>query len=812
MTGEGACRYGETVNFHTHTHTHNPRSCIIRHKLSGSSTVTERATVNVWQELRRRRVFRVAGMYIVGTWLVIQVADMLFSASGLPETALRYLFIAAATGFPIALIFGWLYDVTPQGIVRTEPAAHDLAIDLSLKRTDYVILAALAAIGIAILLGSLGGIRDELNTETVVAKIEPRSNSIAVLPFTNLDTDPGTAYFSDGVTEEILHRLSTLGSLHVLATTSSFPFRDSDLSPADISGRLGVRYLLQGSVRRDADHIRVTARLSDEGGFQLWSDSFDRKLEGIFTIQTEIAHAVANHIVREIIPLQEQPDGRTTGNMKAYNAYLSGKAWLDQRTAGWQAQAEAAFRRAIELDPGYAPPYAGLAVTLIIGKGAGPHVQEARSLAETATKMDPEFAFGHAALGLIQISVAEYDNGLDSLRLATKLDPSLSLGWAWLAHGFRRLERFDEADEVEQRGLDVDPLNPILVLNASESAYYKGDFERAEALLRRLTTLPRPPVYVFENLASLHEFRGDFPQAIENAKQQIRIDADAVNLLRLAVRYARLGMFDQADYWYERGRRRLPAGVLRVDLSWEFGRYRGENSALIADLQQLEARATADNDDSPSPDFNQLLAGGRAFVLVGDYEQGIDFLERGIDGGIETWSKFKPPKDPMADIDPIAFLWDRWWYPGVTDLFTHLAFAYRQVGREDDARRILDTLAEQNWSSDNPESVPPPLWSDAYLATNLGQRALLQALRGDLDSALDDLRRAVELGWYAELGGYYDVLNDPAWAATIEQPTFQRVLARARSELDSQRSIVEATEAAHDFRAEFESSQINNIN
>lgn len=768
--------------------------------------------MNVWQELRRRRVFRVAGMYIVGTWLVIQVADILFSAAGLPETALRYLFIAAAASFPIALLFGWLYDVTPQGIVRTEPVAHDSAIDLSLKRADYVILTALAAIGIAILLGSLGGIREQLSAETAAVGVERHSNSIAVLPFANLDANADTTYFSDGVTEELLHRLSTLGVLRVLAAPTTFQFRDSNLSPTEISDRLGVRYLLQGSVRRDTDQVRVTARLLDENGFQLWSDSFDRKLDGIFTIQAEIAQVVSNHIVREIVPMQELPAGRMTNNMEAYNVYLSGKAWLDQRTPGWQAQAEARFRRALELDPGYAPPYAGLAVTLIIGKGPGPHVQEARSLAETATEMDPEFAFGHAALGLIQISLAEFDNGLDSLRLATKLDPSLSLAWAWLAHGFRGLERFDEADEVEQRGLDVDPLNPILVLNASESAYYKGDFERAEALLRRLTTLPRPPVYVFENLASLHEFRGEFPQAIENAKQQIRIDPDAVNLIKLAIRYARLGMFDQADYWYELGRRRLPDGILRVDLSWEFGRYRGKSSALLADLRQLEARATAGNDDIPSPDYNQLLAGGQAFVLVGDYEKAIDFFERGIDAGIKTWSRFRPPKDPSADVDAIDFLWTRWWYPGVTELFTHLAFAYRQAGREDDARRILDSLAEQNWSSDNPESVPRPLWPDAYLATNLGQRALLQSLRGDLDGALDDLRRAVELGWYAELGGYYDVLNDPAWAATIEQPTFQRVLAKARSKLDSQRSIVEATEAAHDFRAEFESSQITNIN
>lgn len=259
--------------------------------------------MNVWQELRRRRVFRLAGLYIVGAWLVIQVADISFPAWGLPETALRYLFIAAIACFPIALIFSWFYDVTPQGIVRTDPAGEAETVDLSLKRGDYIVLAALIAIGSAVVLGSLGKIQEEIETGPGMAeRVGKPANSIAVLPFTNLDTNPDTGYFSDGITEEILHRLSTLGALHVLASTSSFAFRDSDETPASISDKLGVRYLLQGSVRRDGEHVRITARLIDEDGFQVWSDTFDRKLERIFVIQTDIASKVSSHIVNEIVP------------------------------------------------------------------------------------------------------------------------------------------------------------------------------------------------------------------------------------------------------------------------------------------------------------------------------------------------------------------------------------------------------------------------------------------------------------------------------------------------------------------------------
>ena len=162
-----------------------------------------------WQELRRRRVFRLAGLYIFGAWALIQVADISFPAWGLPETALRYLFIAAIAGFPIALIFSWFYDITPQGIVRTDPAGEAEAVDLSLKRVDYVVLAALLAIGVTIVLGSLGKIQEEIETgAALTSRLEKMANSLAVLPFTNLDTNPDTAYFSDGITEEILHRLS----------------------------------------------------------------------------------------------------------------------------------------------------------------------------------------------------------------------------------------------------------------------------------------------------------------------------------------------------------------------------------------------------------------------------------------------------------------------------------------------------------------------------------------------------------------------------------------------------------------------------
>jgi hypothetical protein len=192
-----------------------------------------------WQDLRRRHVFRLIGFYIVGAWLVIQVASTFFPAWGIPDTALRYLIIAAVLCFPIAVVFSWFYDITADGIVRTVQSVDEGDLDYRLKRTDYMILSALAAVAITVIYGSVTKVQ-ETTTEQPVA-VETAPNSIAVLPFSNYDDDPNTKYFSDGVTEEILHRLSEFAALKVMARTSSFAFADSDMTIPRISGLLGVR-------------------------------------------------------------------------------------------------------------------------------------------------------------------------------------------------------------------------------------------------------------------------------------------------------------------------------------------------------------------------------------------------------------------------------------------------------------------------------------------------------------------------------------------------------------------------------------------
>ena len=735
-----------------------------------------------WRELRRRRVYRMAGFYIVGAWLIIQVADVFFPAWGLPETALRYLIIAAILCFPIALVFSWTFDISTSGIVKTEPADPGETFDNSLKRTDYIVLVALLAIGAAIVLGSLQRIVEEV--DDTVAAAEKIDNSLAVLPFVNLDTNPDTGYFSEGVTEEILHRLSSLKALHILSRTSSFAFRDSNEGPARISEILGVRYLLHGSVRRDDNFVRVTARLIDDTGYQVWSETFDRKLEGIFAIQSEIASTVASRIERQVVPPAELPAGRTTTNMAAYDAYLIGRAFVNSRTPGWQDKAIVAFQEAIRLDEDYAPPYAGLAVALSINSDNWEAVHEsAVQAAETAIELDPELAEGHAALGLMlldeAVELGDTQNRLErserSLMRALDLDPSLSIAYNWLAAVLRQQDRYDEANAVQERGLLVDPLNPILSANMATRLTGLGERERAERLLLRLTYLPDPPGGVYTWLWIHYFSTGQFDKLPHWNKENIRVyvearGSDLSHAGYLAWDYERLGLIEDSDYWMAHAMAHTPQPEQRFFFKeWQL-RMRGDLAGLRAEINKLRTALGTDIDGLQGPGATKYAA---ANIYIKNFDVGIDAFE----------TEF--------DLDSISELNELFPAGGLGSLHL-LAYAYQQVGRDDEANALLIRLhdrlnvfvVERNMDNGQLHHLR---------AENFG-------LSGDFDAAADALEAAIEAGWLQ----YILVMNNPSWAKMIADPRIARMLEDVKVELERQRAVVEQADAEHDFRAEFE--------
>ena len=204
------------------------------------------------QEMRHRQVFQLTGIYVAGAWGLLEVVDIVFAALGIPELALRYVLIAEIVLFPLVFVTGWRFDIRRDGLFRTAKDAAGNIAAVPLVQRDYALLAALAAVAIAVTLFTAAQVWNSVGVppDAVDIEVERAANSVAILPFANLDTNPDTGYFSDGVTEEILHRLSTIRAIHVLGRSSSFAFRDSGLALSEISRLLAVEYLLEGSVRR----------------------------------------------------------------------------------------------------------------------------------------------------------------------------------------------------------------------------------------------------------------------------------------------------------------------------------------------------------------------------------------------------------------------------------------------------------------------------------------------------------------------------------------------------------------------------------
>ena len=699
-------------------------------------------------DLRRRRVFRLAGLYIVGAWVVIEVSSVFFPAWGIPDTALRYLFIAAALIFPIALVFSWIFDITPRGIVRTRPAVPGEYVDLSLRRIDYMLLATLAAVAASILYGSLQKVADEAVLEPASAVVERIENSIAVLPFTNLDPNAETGYFSDGVSEEILHRLSATRALHVLGWASAKILGQSEVAPAEISERLGVEYLLHGSIRRDGDFVRVTARLMDSSGLQVWSQNFDRRLEAIFVIQSEIASAVASQIVAEIVSSGARSTLRATDNMDAYNEYLVGRALTHARGQDWSAKSEAAFRRAIELDPEFAPAYAGLAYSLIImSDPSQERVDGALAAAGKSLELDPEQALAHGVLGVMQgsLGLVSLEEAEERLRRALELDPALSEAYNWLSINLQIQGRYGEADIVMEQAYQIDPLHPSIAGNYANQRANHGDYERAMRVLEPFSRLPQVGGGVVAALVTVNIDYGRYAEAIF-------IDMAGP---RRAPAFAALGLHDEAD--------RLTAAIenphFQAPLIHDNLQIRGEHVESLAFIESYLEQYGLDFGDIGPDNQAWFLA---TQVLAGDFDGAIKRFEALGDGRPLEW---------VEEVDGLI----------VADLLNAIGFAYLQTGNTDTAASVL-AIETPRLAHFRPFSSP------AFLAP----MALNAALLGDDDLAYERLSQAVDKGW----ADYFRALNDPRWGEVLSQPRFVELLEPVLEDIAAQRSAVEAQLAA----------------
>jgi adenylate cyclase len=457
----------------------------------------------LFAELHRRNVIRMAGLYVVGAWLIVQVAETVLPAFDVPGWVLRALILLLAIGFVPALVLSWLFELTPEGLKRDADVtpAQSIAAQTG-RRMDRLIFAGLVAL-IAVIAADrywprerhvVAGIAQAASEGSTGSAVAPRAadpelpvaidpSSIAVLPFVNMSADKDNEYFSDGISEELLNVLVAVDGLSVASRTSSFAYKGRDLGAAAIAGELKVAHILEGSVRKSGNRVRITAQLINVGSDRhLWSQTYDRELTDIFVIQDEIANAIVSAL-REALgdkaPVAPVVVRADTGNLQAYDVYLKARELFIARNQ--LQESVRLFERAVELDPEFARGWEGLAAVASVIESWGFKDRDYKSMirpaAERALQLDPTLSTPWAALSVIaqDAQPPEWERALALVDKAIVADPRNSTAYLWRSIAWLNLGFFDRALADLDACLRIDPAYGNCARWKAQALLYAGD-------------------------------------------------------------------------------------------------------------------------------------------------------------------------------------------------------------------------------------------------------------------------------------------------------------------------------------------------
>ena len=538
-------------------------------------------------EVRRRGVFGTTAIYVVAAWVLIQVASEAFPAFNIPGYAIRYVWIGVAMGFPLALIVGWMYDISPRGINRTPQAGSDEGADTPLQRFDFLVFSVIAVVAAGlgfILLGKIMNLQEPVPVQTAAREVDP--NSVAVLPLDNFTGDPGQEYFVAALHEALTAGLTNISALKVISRTSASAFVNSAKTLPEIGRALGVANIIEGSVFRSGNRVRITVQLinalTDE---HLWAENYEREMTDLLALQGEVTRA----IVRQIqVTLTLEEDFRLSVERKVdpkvYELYLKGMYFLNQYTPEGLEKGLPYLHQAVELDPANARAYAGLALGYItIGHGIGRDAfPKALAAARQALVLDNYSGEAWAALAEAQLYYDyDWEEADRSFKRALQLAPSLDHAHGHYAYLLALLGRWDEVWPALDKAMELSPLDPVWLFFAGWLYTAVEDFDKAEALM--LESLELRPGFPFGlyGLGQLYTAQELFADAIEVQEQiptgnpvrnwalgpsyamagrledalsiaaEMSVDPGPKDRLHLAFTYAGLGDFDEAMRWFE---------------------------------------------------------------------------------------------------------------------------------------------------------------------------------------------------------------------------------------------------------------------
>jgi TolB-like protein/cytochrome c-type biogenesis protein CcmH/NrfG len=484
---------------------------------------------NFFAELKRRNVYKVAVAYAIVGWLLVQVATQVFPFLEIPNWVVRLIIALVAIGFPIALVIAWAFEATPEGIKRTE-VADKIPTAAGQKKHAWIYVVVIGA-GISVALFFLG--RYTVGKPASAARTELPTKSIAVLPFVNMSADKNDEYLSDGVSEELITALSKITGLQVKARTSSFAFKGKNEDIQKIGELLHVSHLLEGSVAKAGNKLRITAQLiqASDGNHE-WSDSYDREMQDIFAVRSEVAQQVAATLkVRLLGEEKKQLDKKPTENLEAYNLYRQGRFYADKLSEEGMAKARPFFEQAIEKDPRFALAYAGLADNYVISADAIIPPREAFSKAKEAAlkaiAIDDSLAEAHASLGFVHYHYDwDWAAAEKELKRAISLNPRSAQSYTLYTHFLAGMNRFDEAQVQGRRALELDPLSVSNYWFLGWGAIYAGRYDEAIAQFSKATELDSNNPWTRWFLGRAYLFNGNPKRGIEEMEAALRLAPD----------------------------------------------------------------------------------------------------------------------------------------------------------------------------------------------------------------------------------------------------------------------------------------------
>src|ERR1700730_14366205 len=471
-----------------------------------------------FEELKRRNVYKVAVAYAVVGWLIAQIATQIFPFLEIPNWIVRLVILLIAIGFPIALVIAWAFEATPEGIKRTEVADAMPATATQKKHMwiYIVIVGALLSVGL-FMLGRYGFREKNSSVGELPAK------SIAVLPFDNLSRDPDNAYFAEGVQDEILTRLAKVADLKVISRTSTQRFKSAPDNLPQIAKQLGVMHILEGSVQKANDQVRVNVQLVNAlTNAHLWAEIYDRKLSDIFAVQSDIAKTVADTLQAKLTGSEKQMmAAQSTTDTTAYELYHKGRSLWGKRTGDNIPKAIAFYEQAIARDPNYALAYAGLSSAYILapfytGADRRESNAKAKEAALKALRLDPNLAEAHTALGKVfffgEIDLA---GAMREYKRAIELKPNDADAHHWYGNDtLPALGQFEEAIVEGRRSVELDPLSVVINADLGVTFFYAHRYDESAKQLRKTLEIDPTSFYTHYNLGIILQATGDLSGAI----------------------------------------------------------------------------------------------------------------------------------------------------------------------------------------------------------------------------------------------------------------------------------------------------------